>query len=198
MRDNGSVTPRAPIVRTVAGAAALLVTLTMCGSNGRPNGSGLPDCPEPKGIVSIGERIPTDCKFELLGGGTFSLASLAGKPALINFWAAWCTFCIDEMPAFQKVYASVKGRVAFVGANLLGVQGETRTVAKAFAKRTGVKYTLIYDEGAVLLGHFSAGAYLPVTVFVKANGVVADRKFGPFDEHNLREALRTHFGIRTT
>ena len=195
MRDNGGVIPQ--MKRFGVLAAGLALTLSGCGGGAGPKGNSaaLPDCPEPKGLVSIGEKIPIDCAFEKLDGGTFRLSDLAGKPAVINFWAAWCTFCIDEMPAFQKVFAAMGGRVSFVGANLLGVQGETRTVAQTFARRTGVKYPLIYDEGAILLGHFSAGTLLPVTVFVRANGVVVDRKFGPFDEENLREALRTHFRI---
>jgi thiol-disulfide isomerase/thioredoxin len=183
----------AAVVFGVGGVALLVVALTRGGSDdSRPN----PDpvgC-RPEGIISVGEPIPS-CSFEKVGGGTFHLSDLAGKPALINFWASWCTFCIDEMPAFQRVYAALGGRVEFIGADLLNVDGETRAAAKTFAAKTGVTYPLIYDEDGLLYGHFTPNLVMPVTIFVGADGRVVLRKFGPYEEKALREAISTHLGV---
>ena len=35
-------------------------------------------------------------------GRSFTVASLRGRPVLINFWATWCTPCLVEMPSLQK------------------------------------------------------------------------------------------------
>ena len=182
-------------LKLAAVAAAAAMVLAGCSNGGDDPPDPTAVC-SPQGIVSVGESIPSECAFERVDGGFLRLADLAGKPAVINFWAAWCTFCIDEMPAFQKVYASFGGRVTFVGADLLGIQGETKGAAETFGRSTGVEYPLIYDEGGLLYAHFSARLIMPVTVFVRGDGIVAFRQFGPMSEGTLRETLANELGLR--
>jgi thiol-disulfide isomerase/thioredoxin len=123
------------------------------------------------------------------------LEDLKGKPAVINFWATWCTFCIDEMPAFERATLLLRNRVAIIGADLLGVDGETMGAAKKFARETGVTYSLVYDRDGVLFGNFSGQLLLPVTIFVRADGVVAHRQFGPLTEETLTDLLARHLRV---
>jgi len=155
----------------------------------------LAHCPRPQGITSVGEDVPSGCSFEDFDGQLLKLDDLLGKPTVINFWATWCTFCVDEMPALQTVYSSLGGRVWFLGADLLDVQGETRGAAKSFRTKTGVKYPLVFDTDGILFGHFATRPILPVTIFVKANGKVAFRQFGPMTVAKLRDLLRTKLGV---
>lgn len=175
---------------------ALLIAAVTCGGGEREPAAQPKEGCQPEGIVSVGESIPSECSFEKIGGGRLRLADLAGKPAVINFWASWCTFCIAEMPDLQKVYASLGGRVEFVGADMLDVEGETQGAAEQFARSTGVKYPLIFDDGGLLYAHFSARLVMPVTVFVRSDGIVAHRLFGPLNEESLREILETELHVR--
>lgn len=173
----------------------LVAALGACPADKPP--AALGQCPRPTGIISVGEPIPAECTLERLDGGSLRLADLRGKPAVINFWASWCTFCIDEMPGFQKVFASLGGRVAFVGADLLGVEGETKGAATTFGRSTGVRYPLVYDREGLLYGHFAAAArpIMPTTIIVNARGIVVDRLFGPLTEQQLRELLHKSLGV---
>lgn len=159
--------------------------------------SGFARC-EPNGLVSVGERLP-DCSFEgVAGGAAVRLRALRGKPLVLNFWASWCPNCIKEMPAFQKVYRDLDGRVGFVGMDLLNIEGETRTAAEAFAAGTEVTYPLAYDPDGLLYSHFSLRVVrpiMPVTIFADAGGVVRERRFGELTEEDLRSFIREHFGI---
>jgi thiol-disulfide isomerase/thioredoxin len=175
-------------------AIAVLCALTACPKKDSPEPAVIA-CRAPQGTTSVGEPIPKECMLELLNGGIIRLGSLVGKPSVINFWAAWCTFCIAEMPDFQRVYADLRSKVEFVGADLLGIQGETKGVARTFADKTGVEYPLVFDLDARLYGHFSARLVMPVTIFVKADGVVAFRQFGPLTEKKIRELLRTKLRV---
>jgi peroxiredoxin len=180
-------------------ALKLLVVLCLlagmaCSST--PAASRFPPC-TPHSLTSPGKKIP-DCTFEGFNGSpTLRLASLRGKPTVLNFWASWCIQCIGEMPEFQKVYASLRGRVAFVGMNVLGLQGETMGAGRAFAKRTGVHYLLAFDPGGLLYGHFQSQLrpVMPITVFIDANGVVKEPNFGALDVASLRLKIKVNFGI---
>lgn len=182
--------------RAVVAAAAAVLVLGGCGGGSSPGARPTPAPCKPKGVVSVGESIPSSCSFERADGKIVKLSEITkGTPAVLNFWASWCTYCIEEMPTFQKVWSSLGGRLRMIGADLLGVDGETRELAQTFAKSTGVTYPLIYDEGGNLYAHFSARLVMPVTIFVGADGLVAHRQFGPLDEPRLRAILKDSLGL---
>ena len=198
MADSRRRSEGAPL--SVVLLAALAVVLLSCGS---PKGSDTTDtaddrnCDFKSGLVSVGERLPADCTFEPLDGGkVITLKEFRGeKPMVLNFWASWCVYCIDEMPDFQRVYAALDGRVAFLGLDLLSIQGETKPAATALARKTGVRYPLGYDEGGIIYGHFAPRLLMPVTVLVRSNGILAHRQFGPLNAARLRELIRIHLGV---
>lgn len=183
-------------VRVAAACLVLSTLAAACGGQETRTAPPLPRC-EPAGLIGIGESIPLDCRFERLDGTVFRLGDLVEeRPLVLNFWASWCTFCIAEMPDFQRVYADLSDRVGFLGMDLLGVDGETRAAAERFAERTGVGYPLAYDPGGLLYAHFAQRQIMPVTILVRRGGVVAHRRFGPLDERQLRALLAEHLGIR--
>jgi cytochrome c biogenesis protein CcmG/thiol:disulfide interchange protein DsbE len=189
LRHNLSVRAlkRLVVLSLLAGAA--------CAST--PAASPFPPC-TPHSFTSAGKRLP-DCTFEGFNGSpTLRLSALRGRPTVLNFWASWCVECIREMPSFQTVFASLNGRVQFVGMDVLGLQGETMGAGRAFAKQAGVHYRLAFDPGGLLYAHFyatTARPIMPITVFVDSGGVVREPHFGALDATDLRKAIRANFGI---
>lgn len=55
-----------------------------------------------------------------LHGKTWQLADLKGKVAVLNFWATWCYFCVQEMPRLVKVAEQYKNQpdVVFLSVNV--------------------------------------------------------------------------------
>ena len=52
-----------------------------------------------------GSALP-DALLKDPAGNALNLASLKGKPLLINLWATWCTPCVAELPQLDKLAAA--------------------------------------------------------------------------------------------
>lgn len=110
--------------------------------------------------------------------------TLSGRPAVINFFASWCVFCIQEMPAFERVHARTADRVAFLGVALQ--DGEP--AARRLARETGVTYALAFDESGFFYRALR-GFGMPVTAFIRADGKIASVHSGPLSESQLQDAV---------
>ncbi|HEY5315012.1 MAG TPA: redoxin domain-containing protein [Pirellulales bacterium] len=74
--------------------------------------------PEPVSNL-LGKPIP-EFTFTTLDGKPLTRDSLAGKVAVIDFWATWCSPCFQSLPNLEAVYQQFKDRenVAFVAVSL--------------------------------------------------------------------------------
>lgn len=187
-------------LRLAVATVATGLALASCASSGSPPGERAQPvdrgCSGP--TLETGDTIPGACVVRAFDGDAITLDDArAGKPAVLNFWASWCVYCIKEMPDFQRVYERAAGRVSFIGLDLLGVQAETEQAAKTLAARTGARYLLAYDaDGEFYHRVCPCGGrpLMPATVFVRADGTVAYLKFGPLDADDLTVLIRAHLG----
>ena len=51
----------------------------------------------------LGKPFPEFQLTDLLTNQPLTLASIKGKPAVVNVWASWCPSCKDEHPALMKL-----------------------------------------------------------------------------------------------
>jgi thiol-disulfide isomerase/thioredoxin len=124
--------------------------------------------------------------FSLRGfdGGTVTEKALAGRPAVINFFASTCVFCIHEMPAFERVHARMGDRVSFLGVALR----DSEPAARQLARETGVTYPLAFDDSGSFYQALR-GFGMPVTAFILSDGSIASLHSGPLDEAQLQEIV---------
>jgi thiol-disulfide isomerase/thioredoxin len=147
-----------------------------------------------EGSARVGQSAPRVELPDLRAGSRqVRLADLRGRPAVVNFWASWCPFCIAEMPAFERVHRRLGERVGFLGIN----QRDRRQPALALAKRTGVSYRLAFDPSGRSFDAFG-GRGMPTTVFIRADGTVAEIFSGQLDEQALAHELRDWLGVTIT
>lgn len=102
-------------------------------------------------------------------------ADLKGRPAVINFWASWCTPCRQEAPELAKV-AESDDRVRFLGVNFLDGQ----TQALAYVKEFGIKYPSVRDTSGRVPKQLYGVTGAPETFFLDAKGNVVGRYIGGF------------------
>ena len=104
-------------------------------------------------IVRIGEMAP-DFTITLTDGKQVTLSSLRGKVVMLQFTASWCGVCRKEMPFIEKdIWLKHKDNADFA---LIGIdRDEPLEKVLAFAKSTGVTYSLGLDPGAHIFAKYA-------------------------------------------
>jgi thiol-disulfide isomerase/thioredoxin len=74
-------------------------------------------------------------------GQRVSLAALAGRPVVVNFFASWCAPCKRETPLLERFYAEHHGDIAVVGVD----SNDASAAALQFLHAEGVTYPVGYD-----------------------------------------------------
>lgn len=68
---------------------------------------------------------------ETLEGEDFDIKSLKGKVVLVQYWASWCTYCLQELPHIRQAYDKYNEKgFEVVGVNLDDTAGRAREIVK--------------------------------------------------------------------
>ncbi len=132
-------------------------------------GSGFPvaDSVE-EGSAEVGDPAP-NFAFFLEDGRGADLASLQGKPVVLNFWATWCGPCRAEMPALVALHE----RNPHVIVLEINVQ-EERAAIEDFAAEFGMTMPVVVDQAGAIRRAYRV-RNMPTTVFIKVDGAIAAR-----------------------
>lgn len=136
---------------------------------------------EPSPAAS-GGRAP-DFALRDTAGAEVTLASLAGKPLVVNFWATYCPPCKAEMPMLRRLVGA-RSNVVLV----LIDEGDSPGAARSFLQAAGVDRPALLDTD-LAAGRAYGVAALPTTVFVRADGTIDRRHIGQLDEGVLAAEL---------
>ena len=105
------------------------------------------------------------------GGGTFRGRQLAGKPALLWFWAPWCPTCRAQQPGVRELAETHRGELAVVGVGGL----DSSNAIREYARQAGGFPHLVDEQGAVWR-HFGVTAQ-STFVLLDADADVAARGY---------------------
>ena len=108
--------------------------------------------PAPSATTSAPAAVPTTLRFSAttVEGARFRGAQLAGKPAVLWFWAPWCPTCRGQIPTVSSLAGEYGDRVQFVGVGSL----DQSAAIKGFAEDVPAQMTQLTDPGGSLWRHF--------------------------------------------
>jgi cytochrome c biogenesis protein CcmG/thiol:disulfide interchange protein DsbE len=160
--------PRRPILLAllVAGlATAGLVWLVQQGQGGT-NGQG-------DQRAAVGSAAPA-IVGSTLDGTAFDLATLSGKPVVINFWGPSCVPCRDEFPLFEaKLTEHSADGLAIVGV----LTDDPVEPARDFVAEYGGGWPTVVDPDKAIKTAYRVAAR-PQTYFVDRTGVIRSIQVG--------------------
>ncbi len=109
------------------------------------------------------------------GGDNISLASLRGKPVILNFWASWCfPACYEEAPLLEATWRAYKDQ----GVVIVGVVIQDKEAsAREFMQRFQYTFPNGPDPGGRISINF--GVYgVPETFFIDRQGRITYKHVG--------------------
>ena len=123
-------------------------------------------------------------------GEPLKLSAIAGgKPLVVNFWATWCPYCVDELPDFQQIVNDYGDRVSFAFVDVADGQRERADDAQAWlADNRFDDLPDYYDTSLEATTTFGVYSY-PTTVLVSAEGEILSVSPGRIDPILLRGSL---------
>ncbi|NCC12665.1 MAG: redoxin domain-containing protein [Spirochaetia bacterium] len=146
------------------------------------------ETPEPATEAESEEPKMPNLPFFTLDGKEILFEEIRqGKPVVINYFASWCPPCKEELPHFQKAYESYGDKIQFIFLNAMDGQRETKATLEKFVEQTEFTGPIFTDEG--LFSYVFQTNSLPTTVFINADGTLANGYLGYVSESVLIENL---------
>lgn len=125
-------------------------------------------------------------EFDTPSGESLGMTAFKGKPLVINFWATWCTPCIEEMPLIDAFFRENESK----GWQVLGLAIDQPSRVRQFLSQFPVSYKiglagLNGTDLAKKLGNDVGG--LPFTIVLDANGQLKQRKLGKLAADDIKK-----------
>jgi peroxiredoxin len=125
------------------------------------------------GVINIGQQAP-DFSIKDKTGNEVKLSDHRGNVVFLNFWATWCTPCVDEMPEMQIVNRLFKDRKFRMMA--ISVDTDWSYVDK-FYEQYKLDLPTYLDPGRKIAELYKTTGY-PETFIIGPNGTVLKKVIG--------------------
>jgi cytochrome c biogenesis protein CcmG, thiol:disulfide interchange protein DsbE len=124
-------------------------------------------------VVGVGDTAP-DFRVKTESGAVITPREFGGKVLILNFWASWCTPCVQEMPSLNRI----QQMFASQGLVVLGVNVDSKEeLYRNMLKRFQITFQTVRDPEENI--NYRYGTYkIPESYIIDRNGKVAQKYAG--------------------
>ena len=104
-------------------------------------------------------------------GETFAASNLQGQLILVNFWATWCSPCLTEMPALNRLYTKYKDQ----GFTLLAVNTDSHQTKRinTIVRKLKLEFPILLDNNGELSKQLSVSGMPASFLIDRDNQLIA-------------------------
>ncbi len=93
---------------------------------------------------------------------------------MVNIWATWCGYCVEEMPGIADLYKDLPTNVNII--TLCDDAAEAKNTAAAILKKAGAEFTTLVGNAQLATQVVDYVSGFPTTIFVDSNGEVVGKE----------------------
>jgi len=93
---------------------------------------------KPKALPPEAAQALWAAEFDQPNGEVLRLSQFQGKPLVLNFWATWCTPCVEEMPLLEAFFQENQSK----SWQVVGLAIDQPSAVKRFLKQNPVNYPI--------------------------------------------------------
>ena len=119
-----------------------------------------------------------------MNGQSQALAQWRGKVLVVNFWATWCSPCLEEIPQFVRMQEKLGNQ----GLQFVGIAIDNVAKVREFAAKYHMNYPVLIGEMEAIELARAAGnelGGLPFTVVMDRQGRLIGTELGGLNEEKL-------------
>ncbi|MFH0948519.1 MAG: TlpA disulfide reductase family protein [Elusimicrobiota bacterium] len=136
--------------------------------------------------IDVGNKSVDFSIRELSSTAAFKLSNYEGQtPVLVNFFATWCPYCVEEIPELNKIHNGY-GKKGLVVASI-NVQEREKKVAD-FVKRKKMLYKILLDTDSEVAKKFKVYG-LPTNILIDSKGMIVFRGNNLPNESEIEKVL---------
>lgn len=131
-----------------------------------------------------GKYMAPDFELNDLDGNKVKLSDFRGKIVLLNFWAVWCKYCIEEMPDLNRLNTELGEDAVILAVN---VQEPYETI-NGYISKAGIDLKVLLDKDGSIANAYGVEGY-PTTFFINEDGSLYTYIPGAADYDTFRTVL---------
>ena len=129
-------------------------------------------------------------------GNPVRLSDMTGTPTIVNFWATWCKYCVEEFPLFDRYAEEYGDRIDFMMVDLPDGYRETEEKALAFAEKEGYGFPIYFDSDGSASDAYPIYS-IPMTLLIDRDGNLYRGHIGLMKEESLQQYIDALLGEST-